>query len=269
MSRLAAAFEASRKEDRASLIAFLMAGDPNLPTTEGFALACEAGGADILELGIPFSDPIADGPEIRRAGERALRSGTRPRDVLGLVARLRQETGMPLVLMTYVSPVLAMGLDRFAKEAAASGVDGIILPDVSLEASGEFRDAFGPEGIDHIQLLAPSTPMGRAAEIARVSRGFLYVVARYGTTGVRSDVPGDVRSRIRRLHGVTNLPLGIGFGVSTRDQVQTLAVAGADGVVVGSAIVRHASNHGDPARVREFVGELAAGLARGTPYPHA
>lgn len=263
MSRLAAAFTDARKEDRAALIAYLMAGDPDLRTTEALALACESGGADILELGIPFSDPIADGPEIQQAGQRALRSGTKPRDVIDLVGRLRTRTALPLVLMTYVNPVFAMGLSRFAERAVAAGVDGVILPDVSLEVSTEIREAFEERGLDHIQLVAPSTPSDRASAIACASRGFLYVVARYGTTGERSELPEDLAARIRRLHGATDLPLGVGFGVSTRDQVHDVAAAGADGVVVGSAIVRHASKNADPASVRKFVGELASGLVLG------
>jgi tryptophan synthase alpha chain len=263
VSRLAAAFAASRKEHRASLIVYLMAGDPDPRTTEALALACEAGGADILELGIPFSDPIADGPEIRQAAGRALRSGTRPRDVLDLAARLREQTPMPVVLTTYANPVLAMGISRFAADSAASGVDGVILPDVSLEASAGFREAFDREGVDHIQLVAPSIPLGRAAEIGRASRGFLYVVAWQGTTGVRSNLPEDLASRIRSLRGVTHLPLCVGFGVSTREQVHVVAAAGADGVVVGSALVGLAAKDGHPARVEKFVGQLATGLAHG------
>jgi len=263
VSRLPTAFEGARREGRAALIAYLMAGDPDLQTTEALALACEAGGADILELGIPFSDPIADGPAIQQAGQRALQSGTRARDVLDLAARLRAQTAMPLVLMTYVNPVLAMGISRFGAQAVVSGADGVILPDVSLETSREICEVFDSEGLDHIQLVAPSTPLGRAADIGRTSRGFLYVVARYGTTGVRSDLPDDLAIRIRNLHGITGLPLGVGFGVSTREQVSTLASAGADGVVVGSAIVRRVSENPDPAHVREFVAQLAAGLSLG------
>jgi tryptophan synthase alpha chain len=238
-----------------------MAGDPDLRTTETLALACEAGGADVLELGIPFSDPIADGPEIQNAGQRALQSGTRPGDVLGLATRIRERTTMPLVLMTYVNPVLSIGIPRFATRAVAAGVDGVIIPDVSLETSAEIREVFDGEGLDHIQLVAPSTPLPRAADIGRGSRGFLYVVARYGTTGVRSNLPEDLAGRIRSLHGVTELPLGVGFGVSTREQVRDLAAAGADGVVVGSAIVRRASENPDPARLQTFIEDLAAGTA--------
>ena len=237
-----------------------MAGDPDLGMTESLATACEAGGADILELGIPFSDPIADGPEIQDAGQRALHAGTRPRDVVELAARIRQKTEIPLVLMTYMNPVLAMGLLTFAERAASAGVDGVIVPDLSLEGSSEIRDALEALGVDMIQLVAPSTPPARAGAIADASRGFLYVVARYGTTGVRSNVPEDLRDRIIALHRVSSLPLGVGFGVTTGDHVRAVAAAGADGVVVGSSIVRRAAERRNAEDVRKFVAELATGL---------
>jgi len=238
-----------------------MAGDPDLRMTESLATACEAGGADVLELGIPFSDPIADGPEIQEAGQRALRAGTRPRDVVALAARIRQKTEIPLVLMTYMNPLLAMGLPTFAERAASAGVDGVIVPDLPLEASPEVREALEPLGVDVIQLVAPSTPPARAAAIADASRGFLYVVARYGTTGVRSSLPEDLRGRITALHRVSSLPLGVGFGVTTGDHVRAVAAAGADGVVIGSSIVRRAAERRNAEDVRKFVAELATGLA--------
>ena len=265
MTRIATAFQRARADHRAALIAYLMAGDPDLKTTEALALACEAGGADILELGIPFSDPIADGPEIQEAGRRALRARTRPRDVLGLATALRKRTEIPLVLMTYTNPVLAMGSATFAERAADAGVDGAIIPDLSLEVSNEIREVLDASGVDHIQLIAPSTSPDRAAAIARASRGFLYVVARYGTTGARSSLPQDLAARLSVLHRITSLPLGVGFGVSTRDQVHALSLAGADAIVVGSAIVRHAAENPDPRRVQDFVAELAAGLLIGAP----
>jgi tryptophan synthase alpha chain len=238
-----------------------MAGDPDLRMTESLATACEAGGADVLELGIPFSDPIADGPDIQEAGQRALLAGTRPRDVVELAARVRLKTEIPLVLMTYMNPVLAMGLPTFAERAASAGVDGVIVPDLSLEASSEIRDALEPVGIDLIQLVAPSTPPARAAAIADASRGFLYVVARYGTTGVQSNLPEDLSDRIVDLHRLSSLPLGVGFGVTTGAHVRAVAAAGADGVVVGSSIVSRAAECRDADEVRKFVAELAAGLA--------
>ncbi|HYS71214.1 MAG TPA: tryptophan synthase subunit alpha [Thermoplasmata archaeon] len=260
MTRIARAFERARIGHRAALITYLMAGDPDLRRTDALALACEAGGADILELGIPFSDPIADGPEIGEAGQRSLRGGTRPGDVLSLAASLRTRTEIPLVVMTYLNPVLAMGVEAFAERVADAGVDGLLIPDVSSQISDELRDALDRAGVDHVQLVAPATPPDRATAIARASRGFLYVVARHGTTGIRSKLPEDIENRIASLHRVTNLPLGVGFGVSTRDHVRTLASWGADGIVVGSAIVRFAAENPDPDRLRDFVADLAAGL---------
>ena len=242
------------------MVAYLMAGDPDLATTEKMALACIRGGADLVELGVPFSDPIADGPEIQAAGQRALRAGTRPRDVLDLAARLRRGSDAPLLLMTYLNPVLAMGLTPFAERAAAAGVDGVIVPDLSLEESPEIRGVLDGAQIDLVQLVAPSTPDGRAAAIGAVSRGFVYVVARYGTTGTRSDLPEGLRSRLQALHHTASLPLAVGFGVSTPDHVRTLATSGADGIVVGSAIVRMAAEEADPEAVEAFVRELASGV---------
>lgn len=237
-----------------------MAGDPSLDASERFAHACVRGGADVLELGIPFSDPIADGPDIQRASQRALRAGTRTAEVLALVSRLRGSMDVPIVLMTYMNPVLAMGLPAFAERAADAGVDGVIVPDLSVEESDEVRGAFDAQGLAHVQLVAPSTTPDRARRIATASRGFLYVVARYGTTGVRADLPEDLTTRIRVLKGATSLPLAVGFGVSSVDHVRALASMGADGVVVGSAIVRRAAEDPRPEAVESFVRGLASGL---------
>ena len=263
MTRIARAFERAHMEHRAALITYLMTGDPDLRRTDALALACEAGGADILELGIPSSDPIADGPEIQEAGQRALRGGTRPSDVLSLAASLRTRTEIPLVVMTYLNPVLAWGVKAFAERNADAGVDGVIIPDLSTQISDELRDALDGSGVDHVRLVAPATPADRAEAIARASRGFLYVVARRGPTGTRSTLPEDLEERLAALHRVTNLPLGVGFGVSTRDQVHALASWGADGIVVGSAIVRFAAENPDPDCVRDFVADFAVGLCRG------
>lgn len=256
-----ATFEAARREGRAAFIAYLMAGDPDLPRTQGFALACERGGADVLEIGIPFSDPIADGPEIQRAGQRALRSGTRPRDVLGLAASLRQRSEIPIVLMSYANPIYAMGLETFSERARDAGVDGVIVPDLSWEASDEIRGPFDACGVDVIQMVAPSTPPERAAAIAGSSRGFLYVVARFGTTGAQPDLPDDLPARISDLHRATDLPLAVGFGVTTAAHVRALAAAGADGIVVGSAIVQKIGEDPKPEVVERFVAELTLSLS--------
>ncbi len=239
-----------------------MAGDPDLARSERHALACIRGGANLLELGIPFSDPIADGPEIQAAGQRALNAGTRPADVLDLAARLRRASDVPLVLMTYMNPILAMGLKPFAIRASAAGVDGVIVPDLSLEESGELRDVLDATQVDLIQLVAPSTPDGRARAIGAASRGFLYAVARYGTTGTRTGLPTELGPRLTALREQTSLPLAVGFGVSTRDHVRALAALGADGVVVGSAIVTEIARAPNSEAVEAFVADLASGLRR-------
>lgn len=256
------AFARARKESRAALVTYLMAGDPGLERSEALALACVRGGADVVELGIPFSDPIADGPEIQAAGQRALKARTRPRDVLDLAARLRRASEVPLVLMTYMNPILAMGTEPFAERAASSGVDGVIVPDLSLEESGDLQEALDDVHLDLVQLVAPSTETARARAIGAASRGFLYVVARYGTTGVRSGLPPDLGRRLAALHGASSLPLAVGFGVSTADHVQSLAALGADGVVVGSAIVNRAAETPDPNALESFVRGLAAAVHR-------
>lgn len=260
MSRIKDAFVRAKREGRAALVAYLMAGDPDLASSEKLALACIRGGANVLELGLPFSDPIADGPEIQAAGQRALKAGTRPRDVLELAARLRRESDVPLLVMTYLNPVLTIGLTSFADRAASSGVDGVIVPDLSFEESPEVTEAFDAARVDLVQLVAPSTADARAKAIGTASRGFVYVVARYGTTGVRSGLPEDLRDRLVRLHRATSLPLAVGFGVSTPEHVRTLAAAGADGVVVGSAIVHEIGERPNPVAVEKFVQSLSRGV---------
>ncbi len=262
MSRIQDAFARAKNEERIALVAYLMGGDPDLATSEELALACIRGGANALELGIPFSDPIADGPEIQAAGQRALKAGTRPRDVLELAARLRRASEVPLLLMTYLNPMLAMGLEAFADRAAAAGVDGVIVPDLSLEESHEVREALDAGHLDLVQLVAPSTTEDRARAIGAASRGFVYVVARYGTTGTRSELPEDLRPRLAALHRSTSLPLAVGFGVSNAAHVHRLAGLGADGVVVGSAIVRKAEEASNPGAVEDFVRGLATGVRR-------
>lgn len=260
MSRIQLAFDRSRDEGRSALLTYIMAGDPSLPTSETLALACERGGADLLELGIPVRNPIADGPEIQAAGVRSLRAGTRPRDVLALAARLRRKTEIPIILTTYMNPVFSMGLDNFAAKCSESGVDGVIVADMSPEESDKIRSSFDANGVEHVQLVAPSTPEDRARAIGRASRGFLYVVARSGTTGVHADIPPELAERLRRLRHSTTLPLAVGFGISTKDQVRAVARMGADGVVVGSAIVQAIREGSKAEAIEAFVRNLATGL---------
>ncbi len=260
MSRLGSVFRKTKSEGRPTLLAYLMAGDPSLGETERLLHACERGGIDVIELGIPFSDPIADGPEIQAAGVRALKGGTRPKDVIALAGRVRKDSDVPIVLMTYMNPILAMSLPAFGANVAKAGVDGVIVPDLSLEESDEIRETLDSVGVDHIQLIAPSTPEDRARAIVSASRGFLYVVARYGTTGTRAELPRELGARLKVLKRLTKLPLAVGFGVSTPDQVRQVAALGADGVVVGSAIVNRIASDPQLDGVEAFVRELASGL---------
>jgi tryptophan synthase alpha chain len=262
VSRIQLAFRRTREEGRSALLTYIMAGDPTVATSETLALACQRGGADLLELGIPYADATADGPEIRAAGIRSLRAGTRPRDVFDLATRLRRKTEIPILLMTYVKPILSIGPDAFASECSEAGVDGVIVPDLPFEETDEVRTRLDACGVEHVQLIAPSIPEARARAIGRASRGFVYVVSRSGTTGERADIPSDLAERLRVLRGCTSLPLAVGFGISTREQVRAVARMGADGVVVGSAIVGTINDDPRPEAIEAFVRDLAIGVRR-------
>jgi tryptophan synthase alpha chain len=253
VSRLDGAFPA----DRPALVAYVMVGDPSLDASYEHARAILAH-ADVLEIGVPFSDPVADGPVIERAGVRALARGVKLADCLALAKRLRAETAKPLVVMTYYNPVLRMGLARFAQQARAAGVDGAILPDVPLEESGPVGAALAAEGIDLIQLASPATGPERLARLAKATRGFLYVVSSFGVTGARADLAPETADLVRRVRDACAgvVPFAVGFGVSRPEHVQRLAAEGAPGVVVGSAIVARIEEGQTPAEVARFVASL-------------
>ncbi len=256
MSRLADAVR------RGALVAYLMGGDPDVPRSLDYMRAAVRGGASVLEIGVPFSDPVADGPTIQRAGVRALAAKTRLDDVLGLARTLRAETAVPIVLMTYYNPVLRRGLDAFARAARDAGVDGVILPDVPLEESGDAGRAFAAAGLDLVQLATPATPSARLAAIAQATRGFLYLVSTYGVTGARADLSrhaADLARRARSAVGAT-ASLAIGFGVSAPEHVRTLRDAGADGVIVGSALVSLVERGAPPKELEALVRRLAAAV---------
>lgn len=266
MSRIAAAFEATKREGRAALIAYLCAGDPDLPRSREAARALVEAGADLLELGIPFSDPIADGPVIQEASFRALQSGTTVRGVLELVAQLRTDgVTIPIALMTYVNPVMSFGYDRFLTEAARAGVDGLIVPDLPLEQASELSEKAASHGIDLVLLAAPTTPQDRLEQIAAKSRGFLYFVSVAGVTGSRTELPEELSAQLQRARRVAKVPLAVGFGISRADQVAALA-SQVEGVVVGSALVRLiAEAGGDPTTAAERVRELRAATKQPAP----
>jgi tryptophan synthase alpha chain len=259
---LDAAFERARDEKRVAFIPYVMAGDPDLETTEAILATLSDAGADVIELGVPYSDPLADGPTIAAAGQRALRGATDLREVLALAWRCRERCA-PIVLFTYYNPVFQFGVERFADEMAAAGVAGVIVPDVALEEGAELRAALQTRGLAMPLLVAPSTPHERAARITDASTGFVYVVSRLGVTGAGCAPDfAPLHRQLVSLREVTNKPLAVGFGLSCPQDVRNVGTL-ADGVVVGSALIdAYAGTRAQEAaaRVRDFVAPLIAAL---------
>jgi tryptophan synthase alpha chain len=258
-SRLDATFERLRGRGERALVAYFMAGDPSLAETERLVIEAERQGADVIELGVPFSDPLADGPVIQRADVRALAAGASLRRVLEMVASLRAKARIPVVLMTYYNPVLAFGLKAFARTAADAGVDGVIVPDLPHEEAEPLRAEVEPAGLDMIHMVAPTSTPARVKTIARLSRGFIYLVSLTGVTGERREIPPDLEGQIRTLRLVTTRPVCVGFGVSTPAHVAAIGRL-ADGVVVGTAIVRTVEQHTGTPTLIEEVGKFIASL---------
>ena len=233
--RVARKFAELRARNEAALIPFIVAGDPDMETTRKLVLELEARGADLIELGVPFSDPMADGPANQRAIARGLSSGASLAGILSMVSDLRKETQIPLVLYGYFNPYLHYGCERLSKDAATAGVDAILTVDLPPEESAELLKPARANGIDLIFLLAPTTPVERSRHIARLGGGFLYYVSVTGVTGARAAVGADVETRVRELRSVSDLPIAVGFGISTPEQAAKVG-AFADGIAVGSAI---------------------------------
>ena len=243
-----------------ALVVYVTCGDPDLATTRGIVLAAIDAGADVIELGVPFSDPVADGPVIQRASERALKHGTSLAQVLTLAAEVReraQSTG--LIVFSYLNPILRMGMKRFCAVARHAGVDGALVTDLPVEEAGEYLREMRAHDLAPVFLAAPTSPDARLKRIAEVSRGFVYAVSRTGVTGARQQVAEDAQKLVRRLRRVTKLPIAVGFGISTAEQFAEVAKY-ADAAVVGSAIVETVErNRGrEAAAVGEFVSDLAA-----------
>ena len=257
--RIAAAFAAA--PGRAALMPYLMGGFPDVEASVEIGLACADAGADLLELGVPFSDPLADGPVIHAAGTRALAAGATLHAVLSAGARIAER--VPVVAMCYVNPLLAVGAERFARELADRGLSGLIVPDLPLDEAAGVRDACDAAGIALVPLVAPTTTPERLSAIGAGARGFVYTVSVTGTTGERSALDG-LPGLLARVKAAASVPVAVGFGISTPDQAAAAAAAGADGVIVGSRLVRAAAEAADAgADPAAAVGELVAGLAAG------
>ena len=264
MSRLDTTFARLRARGARALVAYVTAGDPSLADTRRLVIEAERRGADVIELGVPFSDPIAEGPVIQRAMNRALAAGATMARVLETVATMRAEVSVPLVLLTYYNPVLAFGLKAFARTAADAGVDGAIVADLPPEEAGPLAAEAEPAGLDLIHLVAPTSTPPRVRLIARRSRGFIYVVSVTGVTGERREIPADLVAQIRILRLLTTKPVCVGFGISTPAQAAAIGRL-ADGAIVGSAIVRmieeRAGSRTLVEEVGNFIAELKAGLS--------
>ncbi|MFA5038421.1 MAG: tryptophan synthase subunit alpha [Candidatus Omnitrophota bacterium] len=260
MNRIESVFRKLKKQGRKALIPFVTAGYPDLGATEELVLAMERAGADLIELGIPFSDPVADGPVIQMSSFEALKTGTTLKKILDSVRRLRRKTQIPLLAMTYFNPVLQYGPDRFISQASRAGLDGVIIPDLPPEEEGDFLREAARQGLAVIFFVAPTTPADRARRLIRKARGFIYFVSLAGVTGVRQSLPADLKARLAETKKIAgSLPVCVGFGVSTARQVQELSPY-CDGVIVGSAVVKKIKD-GIPrrdyvARVSAFIGNL-------------
>jgi tryptophan synthase alpha chain len=237
MNRLADTFtQLKARHNGPGLVTYVTAGDPDLPRTEGILRALDRAGADVLEVGVPFSDPLADGPVIQRATERALASGTTLAGVLAMVGRLRTGLRAPVVIFSYANPILRRGAERFADEARAAGVDGVLVLDLPIEEADDFRALLASRGIDTILLLSPTTTDARLRRAAALGSGFLYAISRLGVTGARDAIADGAEQMVRRIRMVSSLPIALGFGISKPEHVRDVG-RWADAAVVGSALV--------------------------------
>ena len=235
-TRISKRFAELRAAGELGIVAYITAGDPSLDATHKFVLALADAGADVIELGVPFSDPLADGPTIQRASERALKAGASLAGVLDLVRRIRQTSQVPLVLFTYFNPVLQMGLEKFAASAAQAGADGVLITDLTPEESEDYRRIIHAQNLDTVFLAAPTSDDERLRKISACSTGFLYLISRTGVTGAKDSLPDDLPGLLRRVRQFTELPVAVGFGISLPGHVSVLGGL-ADAAVVGSALV--------------------------------
>jgi tryptophan synthase alpha chain len=256
MTRLQSTFARLRDKRAPGLVTYIAAGDPDLDRTAGILRALDRAGADVLEVGVPFSDPLADGPVIQRATERALASGTTLSGVLDLLRELRTDIAAPVVIFSYANPILRLGAEQFADRAREAGVDGVLVLDLPIEEADEFRTMLAGRGIDTILLLSPTTTDDRLRRAAALGSGFLYAISRLGVTGARAAVATGAREMVERIRRVSDLPVALGFGISRPDHVREVA-QWADAAVVGSALVdviaREGASRDLNTRVEEYV----------------
>ena len=262
-TRIGRLFERLRAEHRPALIAYITAGDPSPARTPALVAALERGGADLIELGVPFSDPIADGPVIQRGSERALKAGTTVAKVLEIAAEIRKHSQIPLLLFTYMNPVLRYGLQALARDAVAHGIDGCLLTDLSVEEAEPYIAAMRHAGLDTVFLAAPTSTERRLKLVAEYSTGFIYLISRTGVTGEQAALSGGVAPLVDSMRRITRLPLAVGFGISTAGQACAVGAI-ADAVVVGSAFVRvieqNAANPELEPKLQALARELSGGL---------
>ncbi|UCB57667.1 MAG: tryptophan synthase subunit alpha [Candidatus Omnitrophota bacterium] len=263
MNRIDKKFKELRRQKKKALISFITCGDPNLTTTYQLALEFDRGGTDILELGVPFSDPLADGPVIQAASGRALKNKVNLASVFGLVKRVREKSEMPIALLTYYNIIYRFGIKNFVKQARLAGVDGVIVPDLPVEEARELIKEARKGKLATIFLLAPTTEAKRIRQICSASSGFIYYVSLTGTTGVRKTLPEELKRRLRQIKRITAKPVCVGFGISSPQQAAE-AAAVADGVIVGSAIIkvieRNLGHKDLVSKVAEFAGRLRGAL---------
>lgn len=259
MTRISRLFEKLKAEKRCGMVAYLTAGDPSPAATPDLVAALERGGADLIELGVPFSDPIADGPVIQLAGDRALRAGTTLAKVLDIAREIRKRSEVPLLLFTYLNPALRYGFARLAADAKAAGIDGCLLTDASVEEAGEYVRVMREAGLDTVFLAAPTSTDRRLKLVAEYSSGFIYLVSRTGITGEQQTISDSALPLIERMRALTPLPLALGFGISTPEHVAALS-GQVEAVVVGSAIVRQIEK--DPAQLEGFMHSLTRPIAK-------
>ena len=263
MSRIDQTFARTRAANRAAFVAYLSAGDPDLPTTPALVAALEAAGADIIELGLPFSDPLADGVVNQMAADRALRAGATTRGVLQTIETIRKTTQIPIVLFTYLNPVYNYGFEAFHRDAASAGADGILALDLPPDEAARNHEMLRHEGLQQIRLIAPTTPPERLPLIASQAEGFIYYVSRAGVTGVQDNLSTDIGPQVAAIKAHTDVPVAVGFGIHRPDQAAAVARS-ADGVVVGSALVRIVEQNAGakdlPQKLHDFAAPIAAAI---------